>query len=208
MKIVFIIIISVFLVICLFVCWRHYATLQGQRKLDSLIMSQISPIVSMIQSGGPIETDRILDIAKRPETRSTLFRALHEINRPELFPREYSELWQIAESDLVTWLMHPNELGVSPDEIVLAKEIDWIEGNPTQKYRFFIFKFRISPPHWTSDKGWMAGVAGPYWDGELPLVSPPCVFSRFEPFDSATSEEHLKKTEKLLLKVLRRQINK
>ena len=204
MKIALIAIISVLLLIYLFVRWRYYATEKGRWNIDNALMSQVAPVISIIQSGEPTPTDQILALAKRPDTRSFLFRTLHEIKRPELFPKEYSELWQIAESHLVRWLLHPNELGAVPDEIVLVKEIESSEGDPPQKYRFFVFKFRTSPPQWAAKNGWMAGVAGPYWDGELPLVSPPGVGSCLDSFDSATPEEHFQKLEQLALKVLKR----
>lgn len=160
-------------------------------------------MVSAIESGGQYSAVALTTLAKRRDTRSVLFRALHEVRKAEVFPKEYGALWQIAESDLTAWLMHPNELGKVPDEMILAKEIDRSEGEPPQKYKFFIFKFRTLPPHWAADEGWTAGIAGPYWDGKLPLVSPPGVFSRFESFDSATPEEHLQKTEELVLKVVK-----
>lgn len=203
MKIAIIIVLCVILLLIVFVLWRHHATVKGGQELGMALMSEVGPLVSAIESGQQYSSDTLTSLAKRRDTRSVLFRTLHEVKKSGLFPKEYGALWQIAESDLTAWLMHPNELGAVPDEMILAKEIERSEGEPPQRYRFFIFKFRTLPPHWAADKGWTAGIAGPYWDGELPLTSPPGVFSRFESFDSATPEEHLQKTEDLVLKVIK-----
>lgn len=106
-----------------------------------------------------------------------------QIDQEELFPDEHRELKYIAESDLAAWLLHPNELDAVPDNIELAEVIEREGGEPREKYRFYVFKFRTLEPHWMAKHGWVAGVAGPYWDGEDPEDAPPGVFSRFEAFN-------------------------
>ena len=112
-------------------------------------------------------------------------------------------LEMIAESDLVAWLLHPNELGGVPDGIELAEVIEREEGDPPEKYRFYVFKFRTLEPHWMARHGWVAGVAGPYWDGQDPDASPPGVFSEFEPFNLRTPAEHLARIEQIVLRKLK-----
>lgn len=203
MKIALIIIGIVVVLIVAFGVWRYFATVIGGLRRDQALVAEIQPIIMAIREGGEVPMDQIARLAERTDTRSALYRALHEIDRSDLFPEQYRELKQIAESDLVVWLLHQNELGAKPDEIELARVIEKVEGDPIEeKYRFFVFKFRTHPPHWAAKDGWMAGVAGPYCDGEDPLQSPPGVFSRFEAFDSATPEEHLQKTEGLVLRKL------
>lgn len=64
------------------------------------------------------------------------------------------------------------------------KEIPWTQGQPTEACRFFVFRFRTKPPHWAAKDGWLAGVAGPYWENEEPDLVPAGVFSRFEAFSN------------------------
>jgi len=200
MKIAFVVFGCFVALVVVFVAWRYLATVAGARRRDQALFSAILPILSAVESGSTVPTDQLVELARRPDTRSLLFRALHELKQSNLMPQEYASLQSIAKSDLVAWLLHPNELGAVPDEIELVKEIEREEDDdPPRKYRFFLFKFRTKPPHWAAKDGWIAGIAGPYWDGQLPLHSPPCVFSRFESIDSATSEEHLRKTEELFL---------
>lgn len=202
MKVVLIVIGCLVALVVVFIVWRYIATIAGASRRDQALLSAIEPVLSAVRSGATVATDQLIDLARRPDTRSILFRALHELNQSGLIPEEYRSLRSIAESDLVGWLVHPNELGAVPDEIELLKEIEREEGDPPEKYRFFVFKFRTKPPHWAAKDGWTAGVAGPYWDGEPPLHMPAGVFSRFESIDSATPEEHLHKVEKLVLQKL------
>jgi hypothetical protein len=49
----------------------------------------------------------------------------------------------------------------------------------------------MEPAHWASKMGWMAGVAGPYWDNtELPEFASG-TFSELAPFDRMTVEQHV-----------------
>jgi len=183
-----VIVTIVVLVVGLFI-----AAIMGDRRRAKELLAEIMPVIQAIREGGPTPTEDIARLAERPDTRGGLYQALHELGRPVLFPEQYSELHQIAESHLVVWLLHPNELRSMPDEIELVKAIEREEGDPPKKCRFFVFKFRTHPPHWAAKDGWMAGIAGPYWDGEEPLYSPPGVFSRLESFDSLPPEEHLER---------------
>lgn len=85
----------------------------------------------------------------------------------------------------------------------MMKEIPWTQGQPTEACRFFVFRFRTKPPHWAAKDGWLAGVAGPYWENEEPDLVPAGVFSRFEAFDSCSPDEHLNKTVELVMKARR-----
>ncbi|HET6455112.1 MAG TPA: hypothetical protein VFI02_11965 [Armatimonadota bacterium] len=169
-------------------------TQRATERIDVGIQADIKPVITDLQAGR-VPTRKIEELAERPDTRSLLYRALHEMKQSELFPRQYATLEKIAESDLAAWLMHPNELDGLPDEIVLVKVIERMDsdppGSPPKMSKFFIFKYRAHPSHWAAEKGWLAGVAGPYAKGEEPLECPSRVFSEFEAFGSKTPEEHL-----------------
>lgn len=168
----------------------------GKQEDISAIYSQITPILDVLNQGGEPPTTEIETLAANSATRSELCRSLHRIGQLHIFPEEYSSLSLIAESDLIVWLMHPSELGTVPDEIELVSEIKRSEGDPAEDYSFFVFKFRYQS---MCNGDWMAGVAGPYWNGYVDDHAPPGVFSMFEAFDSRTPEDHLKKTEELIL---------
>lgn len=61
-----------------------------------------------------------------------------------------------------------------------------------------VFRFRTKPPHWAATTGWMAGVAGPYFDGDDAFDAPAAgVFSKFEAFESRSPEDHLAAMEQM-----------
>ncbi|MBN2271215.1 MAG: hypothetical protein JXN61_11415 [Sedimentisphaerales bacterium] len=176
--------------------------IRGRRRTDTLLR-QIYPIIARLQKGEDVPAEEIQDLVSRPETRSLTYRALKMIGQEELFPEEYRTLVHIAESDLVAWLLHPNELNAIPDNIELVEVIEREDEESSEKCRFYLFRFRTLKPHWMANRGWVAGIAGPYWDGKDPDVSPEGVFSELEPFDSLAPEEHLAKIERIVMRKLK-----
>ena len=194
MKIVLIAFGSLVGLVVLFVVWRNIATARGARQLHDAIAGKIDPLIERIRAGGQITNSEIDVLAANAVTRNYLYLGLVKIGRKELFPEKYHSLASHAESDLVVWLMHPNELGAAPAEIILASVIQREEdGKP---YQFCVFKFRESMD---ADSKWLAGVAGPYWGKEDYTAPAPGVFSRFDAFESNTPEGHVAAVEKLLL---------
>lgn len=181
-----------------FVIWRYIATVSGGRRRMKSLQAKMEPVMTALKINQKIPPEQLENIASNPETRNLLFRTLQKIGRQDLFPKKYRYPKAIAESDLVIWLLHPNELGSKPDQIELMNVIEREGDKPTKKYQFFVFRFRMHDPHWSAKSGWMAGVAGPYLEGEESGISPPGVFSRFETFDIRTPEEHVASVEKLL----------
>jgi len=199
-----IIIVTIVVMIIVFIIWRYYSVNAGYTKAMMPLYARVEPVVAAIQEGKDVAVSDIEALAKRSDTRAILYQGLAAVDRLHRFPAQYQSLEQIAESHLVIWLLHPNELNAVPDEIELVKTVERSEGDPPEPLLFFIFKYRTHPPHWAADKGWMAGIAGPYWENELPVAPPSCVFSRFEPFESHTPEEHLQQTLEVVLKVVNR----
>jgi len=93
----------------------------------------------------------------------------------------------------VLWLCHPNELAAAPDEIELMARVP-VPGDTSSDLRYFVFRYRTKPPHWAADKGWLAGVAGPYPSAGPVTSSASGTFSRFEAWESRTAEEHVRVT--------------
>lgn len=149
-----------------------------------------------------IEPDEkaIRKLAEDPETRNLLYQLFAENDLVDKFPTEYRTREKFAESDLVVWLGHPKELRGSPDEIEFVEAVRIDSETEAGKVVYYLFKYRNDHPHRGYDKGWMAGVSGPYPDDEsLPLGVPFGTFSELEPFDRMTPQEHVEYYHKLAL---------
>jgi hypothetical protein len=89
---------------------------------------------------------------------------------------------------MVSWLIYPTELAEVPHEIELMKVIPVEDG----KRDFYVFRFRMLPPHPAAQVGWMAGIAGTFPHGGPPTTaSHGETFSHFKPWEGKTAEEHL-----------------
>jgi hypothetical protein len=150
--------------VIVFAVWRYFATISGSRKTTEGLLKRIEPVIADLESNRQPKVTEIESLAADATTRNIFYSALKHIGRSDLFPAQYRTLEAIGESDLVVWLLHPNELNAKPDEIEAVKTIEKIEdGN---KCRFVVYRFRTHPPHWASKDGWLAGIAGPYFEGE------------------------------------------
>ena len=142
--------------------------------------------VSLLKHNCEVEAEHFEDIAKSNEMRNWFYNALDNMNRLELFPEEYVSQEKFAESNMVDWLCYPTELGREPDEIELMNIFE------DSKYEFYLFRFRSDSEGW-KEKGWMAGLAGPFKAEEIPTInSSGYTFSRFDEWDSKSPEDHFK----------------
>ncbi len=157
---------------------------------NSRLAKRIQPAIDALQENRPDAVAKVAEFAGDPATRNHLFATLQDMGRADAFPPAYRSLENVAESDLVNWLSHANELGTAPAQTELVRPVRIEEGAKTGS--FFLFRFRVDPSHWAFEKGWMAGVAGPYWDGgEVPAVAASGTFSELEPFAAKTEEQHV-----------------
>ena len=85
--------------------------------------------------------------------------------------------------------MHPNELGTPPSAVELVRKVPVQDAERAGSV--LLFRFRTDPPHWASVRGWMAAVAGPYWDGDETPPAAVGTFSELKPFGGMTEEEHV-----------------
>ena len=131
---------------------------------DKALDEKIAPALGFLRDGSSPDLEWILRLARDPLTRNRCFAALEAAGRGELFPEQYRKPESIAESDLVRWLAHGNELGSAPARIELVCEQD-VESEGRQG-KVYLFRFRVDESHWAADKEWMAGVSGPFWDGD------------------------------------------
>ena len=152
--------------------------------------ARLAPVMDAIEAGGQPDPAAVRKVAADPETRNALYDAMAEAGKAALFPPEFRTRRAYAESDLVYWLCHPNELRQAPDEIQLAQIISLpSEAGPVE---YYLFRFRTNPPHFANDKGWMAGVSGPYAKGTtVPAEAPGGTSSELEPYGARTPQEHV-----------------
>jgi hypothetical protein len=144
-------------------------------------------LTSLLRQGESVGSSQIESVAASNETRILLWRRLREIGKEDLMPPTWATAQQLATSDMVWWASHPNELGTPPEDVELMATcgVD-LEG---EQLEVFVFRFREYPKPWAPSEGWMAGIAGPFREGES-LGSP---WSAFDTWDSMSPEAHFKK---------------
>ena len=178
--------------------WMIVRSVRMTLASTAALQQRIEPVLAPLREGRTPSPDEIHALAAHVETRSLLQRALRGLKREDLFPVQFATPEALAESDLVVWLAHGNELGAKPDAIEHVKTIERPVGAAGRRARYLVFRFRTDPPHWASTSGWMAGVAGPYFDRDEGFDTPQArVFSRFEAFDARSPEAHLSAMEQV-----------
>jgi len=140
--------------------------------------------VSLIRRLEHVDLQDLDRIAADNETRILLSRQLRRLGMESLMPEKWSTPALLAESQLSVWASNPCELGALPEEVELMGTFPVEAENQT--LNVFLFRFREYPKPWEAGEGWMAGIAGPYRNGES-IGSP---WSAFERWDSRSPEEH------------------
>ena len=128
-------------------------------------------VVALIDCGLSVGADRIEVLARDPRTLAPLFRELDALGASDFIPLHYRTSRNLALSELVEWLSEESELGRPPDEI------EWL--GTWQQEDLELFRFRMSAPHWSCQRGWMIGVAGAWTHS--------CYFAE----DEMTTAEHI-----------------
>jgi hypothetical protein len=190
LKIAGVVLAIVVAAIILLVAWLYYRAVAGGRRAYKALADRIAPVTNALVKGEVPSEDLLRRFAADRETRKVLFETLESFDRIGLFPAEFLTWELLAEADLVAWLAHPNELGSVPPEIELLARVPE-PGNASADAAYFIFRFRVHEPHWAAKNGWLAGVAGPYSTSGTPTAGGRGTFSRFEPAERHTPEEHV-----------------
>jgi len=167
--------------------WRK--AILASRRRNAKLLEELMPILEAVEANEDGAAELVLAGAQNPATRNYLYALLQDMERAELFPAEFRTIEKHAESDLVTWLMHPNELNAIPAEIQIAQRVA-VEENGVKGTRF-LFRFLTDSSHPGWERGWMAGISGVYWDGAEFDEGVRGTFSEFTPFNDMTEEEHV-----------------
>jgi hypothetical protein len=163
--------------------------IRGTASRNRRIRKLIGPALTAVESRHEGASDVVWACAKNPATRNDLYAQLKMIGKADIFPDEFRAIEKIAESDLVRWLMHPNELRVAPTEIELLRQVEVSQDK--RRGRIFLFRFRVEAPHWAARRGWMSGIAGPFWDGDSETDVGCRTFSELTAYDAMTDEDHV-----------------
>jgi hypothetical protein len=162
----------------------------GSRRQRKQARAKLAPVLDPLDAGQAPDPIAVRQLAADRATRNALYDALAERGKESLFPREFRTRPAFAEADLAFWLSHPNELRSLPDDMQLVQVVTL----PTDvgPVEYYLFRFRTNAPHWAADKGWMAGVSGPYpKDPKALLAAPAGTFSELTPFDAASPKDHV-----------------
>ena len=142
-------------------------------------------VVSLFRRNEPVSAEAVNLVAASHIVRITLWEQLQEMGLESLMPERWAAPMELAAGALSRWLSRPNELNAIPEEIELMKSypVEYDDGKMGEAY---LFRFREYPRPWEPGEGWLAGVAGPYRDGQQ--VSSP--WSSFRRWDSMSPDEH------------------
>jgi len=170
--------------------WRYLG--RGIALHDARIAAKLAPVHAAMNGGTKPDAALVARLAADPDVRNTLYNELREKGMQDIFPAEFRTFEAHAESELVYWLCHPNELQQPPDQIELMKVVTMPSGTSLGDVDYYLFRFSVNPPHWAADEGWMAGVAGPYIKGHpLDEQGTGATFSEFEAYEALTPERHV-----------------
>jgi len=117
----------------------------------------------LVALGAPLASERLELIARDPVARADLYDGLRRAGDLSAL-QEVVDQVGVHEAMLARWLSEVTELGRAPDEMEF---LDTRTG-PASPERtgdgsvLYLFRFRLRSPHWSSARGWMIGVAGPW----------------------------------------------
>jgi hypothetical protein len=174
-----IIIIALVLTMAGHIVWKLIVSFrQANRQETQKQFGRIKLLYDKIQLGLPIAQSDIYYYAKNTLTREATYQLLQNSHLTRLFPEEFYTIEKAAESNLVSWLEFPTELGACPDEIEHLKKVIIAVDEPVHFVHYHVYRFRVNHPHWAATQGWMLGVVVPYTDTSKPYDHPNSTFSR------------------------------
>jgi hypothetical protein len=163
--------------------------MRAESSADEKVLDTARSAVDAVRKDRPDAREIVARSAEVPLIRNYLYVELKQMGKADLFPISCRTVEKVAESSMVRWLAHANELNGVPSKIELISRVSVRRAEGTGAV--FFFRFRSEPPHWAARKGWMMGIAGAYWDGEeLPEVASG-TFSQFIPLDEMPVEKQI-----------------
>lgn len=177
----------------------------ASRRQERKLRERLGEVGNALDAGRTPDAAAVRRLAAQPDLRNALHGLLAAHGHAALFPAEFRTRPRFAEGQLAYWLSHPNELQQCPDEIALAEVVTLPSDAPgtpgTPALDYYLFRFRTSPPNFAADRGWMAGVCGPFPHGSTTPPAPsaagafddaPPAFSELTPFDAKPPIDHVR----------------
>jgi hypothetical protein len=177
-------------VIGAYILWTLFKARKKNDTRDYGYLNAIIPILNEIKDGKKPNQKEIKAICEDYAQRFFNIRLLNSYERLDLIPTEYQNQLSGAISSLSYLLTNSDNLGASPDQIELQDTIPFPSPDATKDVIYYVFRFKMNPPHWAAATGWRAGVAGPYYPDTPYYVMAFGTFSRFDPINDLTSEGH------------------
>lgn len=145
--------------------WLASSVARGAKRRDRRILELVAPVGRRLERNEPLDGAEVRALAALPQARGMLYQLLRHFGRVADFPEEFKTRRHHAESMLVYWMMHPNELRDPPAEIDLVETIGRRIGD--RDGDFLVFRYRMPEGHWASTD-WILGVTGPFFAGDVP----------------------------------------
>jgi hypothetical protein len=164
------------ILIVAFLGWRYTSVARGARQRDEKLMRVLDPIARRLAKKEEVTPEDIANLSRQPQYRPMLYQLLKHYERLDLFPSADLSIAAQGAGVLAYWLMHPNELQDAPAEIELVEEIERdLQG---ERSKFLVFRYRMPAGHWAERNGWILGLAGPFFENDVPYSGLAGGFSR------------------------------
>lgn len=163
--------------------YKRYVARKKYKDRDADIFEKLAPLTEIVEKGEDPDPALLQALAQDTALRSAMYAILKVNEKTHLFPKAFLNFEAGAETAMVYWLLHPNELGQSPDHIKFLKKVQreyQLKGREEKEpLDYYVFQFRMDEPHWAAEFGSVLGVTGPYVAESEPYDSAPATFSRY-----------------------------
>jgi hypothetical protein len=167
--------IALVVVVVAFVAWRYTSVARGANARDQILLARLDPLAQRFQAKAAVSAEDVRLVANAPELRPMLYAMLSHYAATDLFPAQFLSPEAQAESTLVYWMLHPNELQAAPSAIELVEKLNrQVHGHDGT---FYVFRYKMLEGHWAG-ADWMLGLAGPFAADDKPYQSRAGGFSR------------------------------
>ena len=165
------------LVIYVFINFKRVKS--GSIIPNSFNSFEFDPIIRTLQRNQSPTSEEIYPLAADPQTRQNLFHILKSYHKTNLFPDEFYNFKDAAETNLVNWLLYYSNIRKAPSQIEFIRTV---VVHDDVKYTYYVFKFRLSDLE-GGQTSWLVGASGPYLPESKPFDWPKATFSRLTPLD-------------------------
>jgi hypothetical protein len=174
---------------------KFFGYLSPETVLDALrdcmsltdLRLKLAAVLSLLRLNQSVDVQALESIGASNETRIGLWRGLKELRLEAEMPRRWATAPELAASSLADWTGSPFEMGSIPEEMELMNVFPTNGGE--RVLDVYLFRFRQRRGTARRSTTWLAGVAGPFYNGEE-LNSP---WSAFDPWSSLSPEQHFTK---------------